>query len=181
MSDSDTVLPPAIKLAPGVTMEFLSDSAYITRVHTEGGLEEEFNVPAHWHERHDEIFHIVAGRMEVRIGDKKRFYTPEDGEICIPRGVEHSIRVVKGEELIVEERTVPMDEEKALFFRNAFADGRMCSSFFGLMQIMYHGDMRLVLPLHIKWLERMLVIAAGSYIAPLFGYTLPISSLKKDS
>ncbi len=47
------------------------------------------------------------------------------------------------------------DEEKELFFRNAFAGGKTCSSFFGIMQIMYHGDGRPVLPLHIKWLERM--------------------------
>lgn len=42
-----------------------------------------------------------------------------------------------------------------MFFRNAFAEGKVCSSFFGMMQIMYHGDGRPVLPLHIKWLENM--------------------------
>ena len=47
------------------------------------------------------------------------------------------------------------DQEKELFFRNVFAGGKTCSSFFGIMQIMYHGDGRPVLPLHIKWLERM--------------------------
>ena len=77
-------------------------------MHIEKDVEEEFNVPAHWHERHDEIFHILEGRVEVRIGNEKRFYTPEDGEITIPRGVEHSLRVVKGEECILEEGTVPM-------------------------------------------------------------------------
>ena len=77
-------------------------------MHIEKDVEEEFNVPAHWHERHDEIFHILEGRVEVRIGKEKRFYTPEDGEITIPRGVEHSLRVVKGEECILEEGTVPM-------------------------------------------------------------------------
>ncbi|KJA17828.1 hypothetical protein HYPSUDRAFT_46015 [Hypholoma sublateritium FD-334 SS-4] len=180
MANSDTTLPPAIKLAVGVTMTFLTNSSYITRVHIEKDVEEEFNVPAHWHERHDEIFHILEGRVEVRIGKEKRFYTPEDGEITIPRGVEHSLRVVRGEECILEEGTVPMDKEKELFFRNAFAGGKTCSSFFGIMQIMYHGDGRPVLPLHVKWLERMLVVTVGSYIAPLLGYTLPIPNLKND-
>lgn len=42
------------------------------------------------------------------IETKRRFYTPHDGEICIARGVVHSLRVVKGEECIFEERTEPM-------------------------------------------------------------------------
>jgi len=181
MADSNNTLPPIIKLAPGVTMTFLSNSSYLSRVHIEKGVEEEFSVPAHWHEKHDEIFRILEGRIEARIGtNEKKFYVPGDGEIRIPKGVEHSLRVVKGEECIVEEGTLPMDQEKELFFRNAFAGGRVCGSFFGMMQIMYHGDGRPVLPLHIKWLENLLVTVVGFYLAPLLGYTLPIPNIKKN-
>lgn len=45
--------------------------------------------------------------------------------------------------------------EKELFFRNMYAGGKEASGFFVLMQIMYHGDMRPGLPVHIKWLERL--------------------------
>ena len=44
----------------------------------------------------------------MRLGAETKFYTAADGEIRIPTGVVHSLRVVKGEECIFEERTEPM-------------------------------------------------------------------------
>lgn len=56
----------------------------------------------------------------MRIGtNAKRFYAPEDGRILIPKGVEHSIRVVRGEECIVEEGTLPMVSFQCNFNHNA--------------------------------------------------------------
>lgn len=161
-------------------MTFLRDDAYLSRVHIEKGVLEEFQVPAHWHEEHDELFRVLEGRLEVRMGPETKFYTAADGEICIPKGIVHSLRVVKGEECLFEERTEPMDDGKELFFRNMLAGGRQVSSFFQVMQIMYHGDARPALPLHSKWLERTLVSIIGYYIAPLFGYKLTISNLRKN-
>jgi len=66
-----------------------------------------FSVPPHWHDTHDEIHHVIKGRMEVTLGSETKIYTPEDGEIFIPRGVVHSIRAFK-EDAIIEERTQPM-------------------------------------------------------------------------
>ena len=65
-------------------------------------------MPAHWHEEHDELFRVLEGRLQVRLGAETKFYTAADGEIRIPTGVVHSLRVVKGEECIFEERTEPM-------------------------------------------------------------------------
>lgn len=65
-------------------------------------------MPAHWHEEHDELFRVLEGRLEVRLGRETRFYTAADGEIRISKGVVHSLRVVKGEECLFEERTDPM-------------------------------------------------------------------------
>lgn len=65
-------------------------------------------VPLHWHEAHDEIFLVIKGRLEVRIGPSVRLYGPEDGEVRIPKRVEHSLKSRKGEECIFYERTEPM-------------------------------------------------------------------------
>jgi mannose-6-phosphate isomerase-like protein (cupin superfamily) len=65
-------------------------------------------VAPHWHEKHDELFRIIKGRMEVMIGSNTRVYVPEDGEIRIPKRVVHSLRCFIGEETIFEERTEPM-------------------------------------------------------------------------
>jgi len=160
-------------------MTFLQDSPYLTRVHIAKDVPEEVFVPPHWHELHDEIFRVIEGRLEVLIGTEKRFYVPADGQIIIPKGTLHSLRIVKGEECIFEEGAVGMGEEKELFFRNMYAGGKEASGFLKIMQIMYHGDMRPGLPVHIKWLERLLVGIVGYYIAPLLGYKLAIPSVKK--
>lgn len=65
-------------------------------------------VPLHWHETHDEIFLVIKGRLQVRIGPSVRLYGPEDGEVRIPKRVEHSLKSRKGEECIFYERTEPM-------------------------------------------------------------------------
>ncbi|KJA17827.1 hypothetical protein HYPSUDRAFT_70451 [Hypholoma sublateritium FD-334 SS-4] len=215
MSESTSATPSIIPVAPGSSMTFLQDSPYLTRIHIAKDVPEEVSVPPHWHELHDEVFHVVEGRLEVLVGTVKRFYVPEDGQILIPKGTLHSLRVVKGEECVFEEGTVGMvrqcisyiksveitssadsdrdrsrvsrtltpclqGPEKELFFRNMYAEGEEASGFFAVMQIMYHGDMRPGLPLHIKWLERLLVGFAGYYIAPLLGYKLAIPSIKKN-
>lgn len=65
-------------------------------------------VPLHWHELHDELFRVLKGRIEVRIGNETRIYVPEDGEVRIPKRTLHSLKFFSGEECIFEERTEPM-------------------------------------------------------------------------
>ncbi|KAF8188056.1 hypothetical protein BJ912DRAFT_969035 [Pholiota molesta] len=167
MSSYDDTLPPTIQVSDHADMTFLRASAYLARAHIRPGAEdsEEFYVPPHWHATHDELFHVVRGRLEVRIGAEKRFYAPEDGE--------------KGEECVFEERTEPMDDEKELFFRNFLHGGMASKGFLEAVQIMYHGDMRPVLPVHVKWVEATLVNVVGGYLAAWLGYKLRFQSLKK--
>ena len=66
------------------------------------------SVPLHWHEKHDEIFRVVKGRMTVRIGNESRIYVPEDGELLVPKGVLHSFSFFPGEECIFEDKTDPV-------------------------------------------------------------------------
>ena len=65
-------------------------------------------VPLHWHELHDELFCVLKGRIQVRIGNETRIYVPEDGEVRIPKLTLHSLKFFSGEECIFEERTEPM-------------------------------------------------------------------------
>ncbi len=88
------------------------ESPYSTRFHISKDIPEELYVAPHWHELHDEIFHVIEGRLEVLIGTDKRFYYPEDGQILIPKGTLHSLRIVKGEECVAEEGTVGMGASK---------------------------------------------------------------------
>ncbi|KAF8958096.1 hypothetical protein BDZ97DRAFT_1668891 [Flammula alnicola] len=179
MSNYDDALPSTIKVGDGASMTFLRNEAYLARVHISVISQDEFYVPPHWHPTHDELFHVIQGRLEVLIGTEKRVYTPSDGEIRIPKGVIHSLRGFRGEECIFEERTEPMDDEKELFFRNFLADGGLPTNVFKAMQIMYYGDMRPVLPGHMLWLENLIVTVIGRYLAPLVGYKRKYESLKK--
>lgn len=69
--------------------------------------DEIFRVPSHWHEDHDEIMTIYEGRLKITLGGQTKVYTPESGEVFIPRGVPHSIESFKGEACVASERTNP--------------------------------------------------------------------------
>lgn len=162
-------------------MTFLRNEPYLTRVHVSAEVhnQETLLAPPHWHETHDEFFRIVKGRLEVMIGSNTRIYVPEDGEICIPKGVVHSLRGFIGEETIFEERTEPMDEGKELFFRNLLGSGKQPTNLFMVMQVFYHGDARPSFPGNFHWLENMFVTIVGGYIAPMLGYKLKYEILKR--
>ncbi|KAH9474776.1 hypothetical protein JR316_0013241 [Psilocybe cubensis] len=172
-------LSPVLDLGHQSTMTFLRNEPYLARVHVAAITDAEtLNVLPHWHDKYDELFRVIKGRLRVRIGDVTRDYTAEDGEILIPRGTIHSLHGFKGEETIFEERTDPMDGEKELFFRNLLEDGKTPTSLLQVLVVGYQGDMYIPLPGHIKWLEKAFVIIFGGYIAPLFGYKNRYSSYK---
>jgi len=170
-------LEDTINYGNGITMTFLRDSEWVVRNHISGG--EELNVPAHWHEAHDEYFRILKGKLKVLMGKTWKEYTPEDGEIKIPRGVVHSLRSITGVEVICEERTDPADGEKELFFRNLLAKGSLPTNLFDAMLTFYHGDCIPAFPGHVMWFERAFVTIIGGYIAPALGYKRSYESLQK--
>jgi len=155
-------------------MSFLRNEPYLTRMHISVTDKEIPSVPLHWHELHDELFRVLKGRIEVRIGNETRIYVPEDGEVRIPKRTLHSLKFFSGEECIFEERTEPMDEEKEMFFRNLnhMMEGKEGRNLFQLALIFYHGDLRPAFPWHFPWLEKAFVIILGGYLAPLLGYKL---------
>ncbi|ESK88669.1 hypothetical protein Moror_3072 [Moniliophthora roreri MCA 2997] len=177
-------LPESISIAKGVTMTFLKNAEYVTRVTFTGDADcEGLFVPFHWHETHDEIMRIESGQIKIAMGSTPyKVYTPEDGEVFIPKGTPHSLMSVKGIPTVVMERTVPMDGSKELFFRNLFAiRGGPLGSLLPVMQVFYYGDGMPTFPIHIPWLEKAFVTLLGYYIAPLLGYQLKYPDLKKTS
>ncbi|KAF8800652.1 hypothetical protein BYT27DRAFT_7148536 [Phlegmacium glaucopus] len=160
----------------GSRMTFLRNEPFLTRVHVSATADEAaLFIPPHWHELHDEIFRVLKGRLEVRIGNDTRIYVPDDGEVRIPKRVVHSLRFFPGEECIMEEKTEPMDEEKEMFFRNmmgTMGDGVPTKDILQVALIAYHGDLRPAFPWRSPWLEKAFVSIFGGYIAPLFGYKL---------
>lgn len=73
-------------------------------------------VPPHWHETHDEIIRVAVGKMEIMLGSSTKVYTPEDGDVMIPKGVVHSLRTFMGVECIFYEKTDPMVSVSRLMF-----------------------------------------------------------------
>ncbi|KAF4979127.1 hypothetical protein FZEAL_4617 [Fusarium zealandicum] len=76
----------------------------------------------HWHETHDEYLKVVKGTVRVRLGDTTQTVTGTDynqPEIKVARNMWHEWqRAIPGGEVVVIERTIPSDNEKALFFWN---------------------------------------------------------------
>ncbi|KAF9011941.1 hypothetical protein BDQ17DRAFT_1233150 [Cyathus striatus] len=171
--------PDIIKMGEGMTMEFLRSQPYLTRISISGA--ECLIVPRHWHERHDEYFHIFRGRLWVTIGNTHRWCGPEDGEVKIPKGMVHSLESMLGEEVVFEERTDPMDDEKEMFFRNLLVNGKISSNLLEVMHIFYYGDTRPALPGGFASLEKGLVTVIGGYIAPLIGVKRKINPSSASS
>ncbi|KAH7870379.1 uncharacterized protein C8R40DRAFT_1268070 [Lentinula edodes] len=81
--------PDSFELMEGVTMTF---EPQVRIVKIRGAPDDDiFRVPSHWHEDHDEIMTIYEGRLKITLGGQTKVYTPESGEVFIPRGVPHSI------------------------------------------------------------------------------------------
>ncbi|KAJ3897978.1 hypothetical protein F5879DRAFT_673014 [Lentinula edodes] len=99
--------PDSFELMEGVTMTF---EPQVRIVKIRGAPDDDiFRVPSHWHEDHDEIMTIYEGRLKITLGGQTKVYTPESGEVFIPRGVPHSIESFKGEACLASERTNPTE------------------------------------------------------------------------
>ncbi|KAE9406549.1 hypothetical protein BT96DRAFT_934026 [Gymnopus androsaceus JB14] len=171
--------PDTVVVAQGVIMTFQDQIRTVT---VSGRIGESLSVPAHWHEKHDEVICVLEGQLSVTIGSEAKIYTPETGDAYIPKGVVHSIRSLEGIPCVYTEKTNPAHEKefdaKELFFRNAFSRPR--GGLLSVMQIFYHGDMFPVFPVvHSMWMEKAFVTLLGGYIAPCLGYRLKYTKLKK--
>ena len=76
---------PEVEAAPGVHRRVLScgDELMVVQFRIAPGAE----VPAHSHP-HEQVGHVVSGRMQFRIGDEVRELGPGDG-YSVPGGVVH--------------------------------------------------------------------------------------------
>lgn len=76
---------PEVIAAPGVHRRVLAcgDGVMVVQFRIEQGAE----VPAHSHP-HEQVGHVVSGRMRFRIGDQERELGPGEG-YSVPGGVTH--------------------------------------------------------------------------------------------
>jgi len=76
---------PEVEAVPGVHRRVLScgDQLMVVQFRIQGGAE----VPAHTHP-HEQVGHVVSGRMRFRIGDEERELGPGQG-YSVPGGVVH--------------------------------------------------------------------------------------------
>ncbi len=76
---------PEVEAAPGVQRRVLScgKQVMVVQFRIAAGAE----VPAHTHP-HEQVGHVVAGRMQFRIGDEVRDLGPGEG-YSVPGGVVH--------------------------------------------------------------------------------------------
>ncbi|KAJ7731293.1 hypothetical protein DFH07DRAFT_968792 [Mycena maculata] len=149
-----------------------------TRMHATGAGEP-FHAYPHWHLAQDEAHVIIKGKVQLIQNGVVRIVSLKDGTVITRQGVVHSIKSFPGEEAIVEETTMPIGtmEQKVLFFRNMLAPG-MHQSFVGLMQVFYYRDAYPALPTRIRWLEWLLVVVVGEWVAQLLGYRIPDKHLR---
>ena len=88
---------PEVEAAPGVYRRVLScgNGVMVVRFRIEDGAE----VPAHTHP-HEQVGHVVSGRLRFRIGDEERELGPGDG-YAVPGQVPHGC-VAIGETIAVD-------------------------------------------------------------------------------
>ncbi|KDQ20409.1 hypothetical protein BOTBODRAFT_123982 [Botryobasidium botryosum FD-172 SS1] len=170
MANTMPSLPKTIPIGKDHTMTFLDDPYWVMRVHIQGN-DDIADIPPHWHDTHDEVFRVIKGQIQYTINGVAKTYSPDDGEILIPRRVVHSVKSFEGVEVIFEKGIRPMDNTKELFFRNLFAQGKLETRLLPMAQIGSHFDMYPSLPGNLRWLEKGLFIVLGK-IAGTIGYSL---------
>ncbi|KAJ7227741.1 hypothetical protein B0H12DRAFT_1148753 [Mycena haematopus] len=165
----DSLRDDSWTIGKGVTMSVVQNPLR-TRVHATG--EEPFI------EHHV----ILKGRIRLTQDGVTRVLGPDDGECVTPARVVHGFESFPGEETIIEETTRPSSEttaQKIIFFRNLFYPG-VIQSFLRTMQVFYYGDAYPALPLGIRWLEWLMVVVLGGWVAGLLGYQIPDKRLRLD-
>lgn len=65
-------------------------------------------IPDHYHKWEDQIFHVVQGQLEAKIGDETAILSPGDS-VCCPRGVSHYMKNIGDEEARLISCTFPGD------------------------------------------------------------------------
>ncbi|KAF8152749.1 hypothetical protein K438DRAFT_1987762 [Mycena galopus ATCC 62051] len=175
----DPLVDDSWQFGKGQTITILQDPLR-TRFHITG--EVPWSIPPHWHTMHDEHHTVLKGTLIVMQDGVRRVVRPETGPLLTRIGVVHSLETLLGEETIIEETTLQAADvatQKIYFFRNLFYPG-ILQSFFGAMQVFYHGDTYVELPIRTRWLEWLMVVVIGGWVAPLLGYKIPDRRLRMD-
>jgi quercetin dioxygenase-like cupin family protein len=96
---------PEVEAVPGVRRRVLScgDQVMVVQFTIEAGAA----VPAHTHP-HEQVGHVVSGRMQFQIGDEVRELGPGDG-YSVPGGVTHGATGVT--EVIAIDSFFPVRED----------------------------------------------------------------------
>lgn len=105
MERKDLMNPKIVKNKDGIKLNVLGDNQNIklTSADTNGQytLIEQNNepgvgIPPHLHENEDEVFQVLSGQVEMRIGDNTTTLQAGDLIFC-PKGIAHSWKVVGAE------------------------------------------------------------------------------------
>ncbi|MBV9170001.1 MAG: cupin domain-containing protein [Chloroflexi bacterium] len=96
---------PAVEAVPGVHRRVLAcgDQIMIVQFTIQPGAE----VPVHTHP-HEQVGHVVSGRIKMRIGDEERELGPSEG-YSVPGGVAHG--AVGVTEVVVVDSFHPVRED----------------------------------------------------------------------
>jgi quercetin dioxygenase-like cupin family protein len=103
--NKDLQKPKIVKEGEGHKLNVLGDHQNIrlTGADTNGQftLIEQFNepgvgIPPHIHENEDEVFQVLAGQVEMSVGDKTTILSAGDLILC-PKGIPHSWKVIGNE------------------------------------------------------------------------------------
>lgn len=54
-------------------------------------------LPPHEHPRQEEVWFVIEGKVEFRLGKEKRVIGPEDGEMLVPPNTVHGVKAVDSE------------------------------------------------------------------------------------
>ncbi|KAE9406514.1 hypothetical protein BT96DRAFT_933998 [Gymnopus androsaceus JB14] len=161
--------PESISLGKGITMTF---EGHLRRVDVRAGEDDDvLIVPSHWHQDHDEVMHVLEGKIKITLGTQVTICTPETGDVFVPEECRIALESFKGVPCVVTERNEPLEfDKKELFFRNMGA----IPGGYSITEM----DFRVFLFM-LAWMEKAFVTILGGYVAPLLGYRIKYENLKK--
>lgn len=138
----------------------------------------------HWHETHIEYFRVLQGRVLIKLGDKTRIVTREDGNVIVQKYLVHEFmradRDLPGDQkdsgdVVTEEWTDPADGIKHVFFRNIFST-LQDSGYWGRLtfaQALYvaasHDDFIVFVPGRVSYAVTHLMYGSIRLLGPMLG------------
>lgn len=138
----------------------------------------------HWHETHVEYFRVLQGRVLIKLGDRSRIVTPQDGAVVVEKYLIHDFMRADKDlpndqkdsgDVITEEWTDPADGVKHVFFRNIFST-LQDSGYWGrltFIQALYiaasYDDYIVFVPGRASYVVTHLMYSSIRFFGPLLG------------